>query len=691
MKIVLPLVTMLLVSFFSHAQNSYSVAVDPNPCAPYNVTFTPNVGANVGIIQYDLGIGGPPQTDFSLAPVTYSYPADGTYWTTATFYDLNGNFINSSSQQVVISGFNYFITTNAAFQNPINSPISFEINTMDNINSVSWDFGDGNTSSGSATTHAYSSAGSYTVTATVDTESCGVITLTNEVDVIDLSVAVTGSPCTPAEITLTATSNDPNVAFYQFLTPAGNSPISASNEFQVTFTTPGIKNFSVVTFDNAQNQIGQLEDQIEIFANDYTVTTNLAGNQSLIDYEVEFSLNSGVGSPTVPANLSWDLGDGTTSSDLNPSHIYTAFGNYNVYAIYENSCGVIDSVEFALEVSPMDVAFPNDICVGEPTTFEYIGPIITSTIEWEFIQVDLQIGNGGFNPVPDVTQTFTNGGLYLGKVLIWNSTFDQVISEYEFYFNVNDPNVTNTSATSCGTYYWNGVEYTQSGVYTASACNETFTLDLTIIPAYTYELNIEECSEYSDPNFGYFDQSGVYTFEYTSVDGCDSNYVLNITIHPIPQAPTIELGSNNELIASGGDTYNWYNCEDMSAPLVGINGSVLLGQTGHFAASIVSEEGCESGFSTCLFTENDEDPLGTTEANYLPIKVYPNPATTSVTIAEIAQPSSIIITDINGRVMYTSATDATLLEIALDNFASGVYLVNVVSEQFKATQKLIVK
>ena len=339
----------------------------------------------------------------------------------------------------------------------------------------------------------------------------------------------------------------------------------------------------------------------------------------------------------------------------------------------------------------MDVAFPNDICVGEPTTFEYIGPIITSTIEWEFIQVDLQIGNGGFNPVPDVTQTFTNGGLYLGKVLIWNSTFDQVISEYEFYFNVNDPNVTNTSATSCGTYYWNGVEYTQSGVYTASACNETFTLDLTIIPAYTYELNIEECSEYSDPNFGYFDQSGVYTFEYTSVDGCDSNYVLNITIHPIPQAPTIELGSNNELIASGGDTYNWYNCEDMSAPLVGINGSVLLGQTGHFAASIVSEEGCESGFSTCLFTENDEDPLGTTEANYLPIKVYPNPATTSVTIAEIAQPSSIIITDLNGRVMYTSATDATLLEIALDNFASGVYLVNVVSEQHKITQKLIVK
>lgn len=563
---------------------------------------------------------------------------------------------------------------------------------MDNINSVSWDFGDGNTSSAISASHAYASLGSYTVTATVDSESCGVFTLTTTIQVIDLALTETGVPCTPAEITLTASSNDPNVALYQFLTSEGNSPISASNEFQVTYTTPGIKNYSVLSFDNAQNQIGQLESQIEVFGNDYTISTNLPANETLIDYEVAFTLNAGAGTPAAPTNLTWEFGDGTTSSDQNPMHTYTTLGSYTVYAIYENSCGVLDSVEFEIEVQPMNVLYTNEICIGNTIQFLYDGPELAYAYEWNFTNISTGLGFVTTTFFPGLNYGFTESGLFLGELELWDNTYTVSYGTYEFYVTVNDPNELNTIATSCGSYFWNGVDYQTSGIYTANVCSETFTLDLTVTPSYNFELDIEECSEYSDPNFGYFDQSGAYAFEYTTVNGCDSNYVLNITINPLPQAPTIAVGSNNELIASGGDSYNWYSCDGDTYTLVpGINGATLLGQTGQFAATAVSAEGCESWYSQCVFTDNDEDPLNIQENAQKSLLVYPNPATTSVTIAEIAQPSSIIITDLNGRVMYTTTTNETSVEIEVDNYASGVYLVNVVGEQFKATQKLVVK
>lgn len=692
MKLIITIAAIILTSLFCNGQNSYSVSVSSIPCAPFEATFTPVVGPNVGIIAYDLGFGGPPQTDFTLAPVTYTFPGTGTYVTTATYYDFDGMPIGSSFQQVAISGFNYNITTNAAFQNPTNTPISFEINTMDNINSVSWEFDDGNTSSATLATHAFATPGNYTVTATVDSESCGVFTLTTTIQVIDLAVTETGVPCAPAEIILTASSNDPNVTLYQFLTTEGNSPISASNQFQVTFTTPGIKNYSVLSFDNAQNQIGQLESQIEVFGNAYAISTNLPANETLIDYEVEFTLIAGAGTSDFPTNLTWQFGDGTTSSDQNPMHSYTTLGSYTVYAIYENSCGILDSVEFEMEVQPMNVLFTNEICMGNTIQFLYDGPELAYAYEWNFTNVSTGLGYGTTTFFPELNYGFSESGLFLGELELWDNNYTVSYGIYEFYVTVNDPNELNTIAASCGSYFWNGVDYQTSGIYTANVCSETFTLDLTVTPSYNFELDIEECGDYTDPNFGYFDQSGVYAIDYTTIDGCDSNYVLTITINPFPSEPTLTVGANNELIASGGDSYNWYSCDgDTYTLLPGVNGATLLGQTGQFSATAVSSEGCESWYSECVFTDNDEDPLNLQEYAQESLLFYPNPATTSVIIAEIKQPSSIIITDLNGRVMYTTTTNETSLEIAVDNYASGVYLVNVVSEQFKATQKLVVK
>lgn len=139
---------------------------------------------------------------------------------------------------------------------------------------------------------------------------------------------------------------------------------------------------------------------------------------------------------------------------------------------------------------------------------------------------------------------------------------------------------------------------------------------------------------------------------------------------------------------TAGASYQWVDCDNGTNPIDGATVNTFAPEESGNFALIVTLNDCEE-ISECTFVE--AAGVGTKDEVLQSIKVFPNPATTSVTIADITQPSTVTITDLNGRVMFTTSINETSLEVALDNYASGVYLVNVVNEQFKATQKLVVK
>jgi hypothetical protein len=171
----------------------------------------------------------------------------------------------------------------------------------------------------------------------------------------------------------------------------------------------------------------------------------------------------------------------------------------------------------------------------------------------------------------------------------------------------------------------------------------------------------------------------------TDAWGCESTIQLNLTINEVADITTTLSGATITT-NNANATYQWVDCDDNNAPIAGeTNQSFTATTNGNYAVEI-TENGC-TATSDCIAVTT----VGLDENERNTIVIYPNPAATSITITEIARPSSIIITDINGRALFTAATNETSLEVALDNFASGVYLVNVVSAQFKATQKLIVQ
>lgn len=94
-----------------------------------------------------------------------------------------------------------------------------------------------------------------------------------------------------------------------------------------------------------------------------------------------------------------------------------------------------------------------------------------------------------------------------------------------------------------------------------------------------------------------------------------------------------------------------------------------------------------------LFVDNFSisQPLSTDDFISSKLAVYPNPANDIVTISNNA--SAVInfveIVDLNGRVVSSHELNATEGQISISNLASGVYMLNISTDQGKAVKKIV--
>ncbi len=143
-------------------------------------------------------------------------------------------------------------------------------------------------------------------------------------------------------------------------------------------------------------------------------------------------------------------------------------------------------------------------------------------------------------------------------------------------------NTTSTSSVSnCGTYFWSqsGSSYGNSGTYYDtvplwSGCDSIYVLNLTINPIPPAVMAVSSCEAYTWPsNNQTYTSSGSYNDTLTSNAGCDSILTLNLTITPIP--PTL-------LNVSSCLNYTWP-----------VNGVTYL-NSGVHTDTLVSSLGCDS-------------------------------------------------------------------------------------------------
>ena len=386
---------------------------------PLTVSFSDLSTASPTLWAWTFGDG---ETSAEQNP-SHTYDNPETYNVTLTVSNAQG-----SDDEIKVG---YITVTNA--NDPVadfsNSPffgiapleVDFTDSSTGSPTSWSWDFGDGSTSTDQNPTHTYDTAGSYNVTLTVS-NSYGadekIKTYAVYVNSPDAPIAsFSGYPregYSPLEVDFTDSSTgSPTSWLWNF----GDGSTSTHQNPRHTYNSPGYYNVVLIATNSYGSSMKAEPSYISVSGIGAPVSDFSANPQTgTSPLEVDFT-DSSTGSPT---SWSWNFGDGSTSTEQNPSHIYSNPGIYTVQLIATNSAGSSLKVKTNLisvssigapvsdfsanpqtGTSPLEVDF-TDSSTGSPTSWS-----------WNF-------GDGSTSTEQNPSHTYSNPGIYTVQLIASN-------------------------------------------------------------------------------------------------------------------------------------------------------------------------------------------------------------------------------------------------------------------------------
>lgn len=191
----------------------------------------------------------------------------------------------------------------------------------------SWDFGDGDTSTGPNPHHTYTTAGTYTVGLSVSRNGGPISTATERITVKPVAgfTADTARGQAPLAVRFTDTSTgNPDTYSWDF----GDGGTSTVANPEHTYTTPGTYQVSLRVSGGGQTHTETKATYITVVdpgtppAAEFRAGTTRGYAPLAVQF---FDQSQG----DVDEWL-WEFGDGATSSDPNPEHTYTTSGTYTV-------------------------------------------------------------------------------------------------------------------------------------------------------------------------------------------------------------------------------------------------------------------------------------------------------------------------------------------------------------------------
>ena len=216
-----------------------------------------------------------------------------------------------------------------------------------------------------------------------------------------------------------------------------------------------------------------------------------------------------------------------SNDSVNASIDSLVSGSYKVIVTDSNNCE--DSLTVELNQ-------PEPIIISN-TVSEYNGFEISCNGGSDgFIDASVEGGAGSFlYQWSDGSTDSVNDSLSSGTYVI--TVIDENECEATSSIELLEPDfiVTHDTVSSCLSYEWNGVVYTQSGDYEYSTtsvegCDSLAMLSLTINVNDTTSSSISSCVLYTWNDTTYF-ESGSYSYTYSNVNGCDSVHTIHLTIN----------------------------------------------------------------------------------------------------------------------------------------------------------------
>ena len=404
----------------------------PNTCGlPYAVQFTDrSTGANINRWLWDFGDG---NTSTERSP-NHTYTAAGVFTVKLVVGNTSGcsdtlervNVINSTGITADFS-----ISKNPAC---LNESVTLTATTnAPVIDSAIWLFSDGSRLRGLNINKRFTTPGSNTIRLTVYAGGCSREVVKN----INITNGPTAnfdadvrSACTPPlTVNFTNQSTNGTVVGWRF---GGGGLISTPNP-SYTFTDFGSYNVTLIVA-NPNGCRDTLFRPAYIVIAPPSIDT-IEGLPLEGCAPITGTFRPAITSAEPITSFEWDFGDGTTSTDRNPTKTYSDTGVYAIRLIVRNDRGCIDTFETeaksGLRPRSNFTAAPLTVCPSDRVSYTSSSTGVINKVEWYF-------GDGGTSNSLNPTYMYNDTG-FMDVILIVSHNGCGDTLQREKYIYVSPP------------------------------------------------------------------------------------------------------------------------------------------------------------------------------------------------------------------------------------------------------------
>ncbi len=418
----------------------YVLFLDGLPVTPPVPDFRPTIPAGPAPLEVafdDLSWGGVTSWtwDFgdgavsTLAEPTHPYASGGSYVVTLTVGGVGGQATASRAFSIAHpapkSEFTASPTGGVA---PLE--VAFTDLSTGPISAWSWDFGDGTVSTLAEPQHLYTQPGTYSVQLAVS--GPGGLDVFAQTDYIAVAI-----PAPSVDFCgLNTNGYEPLVVDFTDLSTGdvsswnwdfGDGSSSTEQHPSHTFVAAGA--YSITLTATGPGGVGQFtrDNYVLTFVSPPVAEFSIAADKGLAPVTVDFT-DASTGSITA---WSWDFGDGGTSTEAEPTHVFTVAGTYSPSLTVTGPGGfdsfvLVDGLTVGEE--PPTAAFAADLTAGTaplPVSFTDETTGVVTAWSWDF-------GDGVTSTLANPTHTYTTPGTFTVALTAFGPTGDDTVTSIDF-------------------------------------------------------------------------------------------------------------------------------------------------------------------------------------------------------------------------------------------------------------------
>ena len=409
-------------------------------------------------------------------------------------------------------------------------------NTSKDYDDHAWDFGDGNTSNIDNPSHTFTQVGTFTVRLFVS-DSCSYDTFEQQVIVYPEPIVsfdfIKDSICQFDSIRFISTSNNVSDVYWDF----GDGGSSKQKNVSHQFNSSGTFNVKYTGYSTLHNCPATIAKDIHILPK--PEAGFVPSIDSLCEYpaDVDYT-NTSKGAQ----NYDWIFGDGSRSTQTNPSLVLTSSGTFYDTLIVSNQFGCLDTAVSIIKIFDPPKAdariSPLNGCVPLEVYFENLSTNYL-TSKWDF-------GNGDTSNQSDLTYSYDVVGSYLPSLIVYGNAncsdtfklsttidvYPDPIADFDYSIE-NVLTIFNNKSTGADSYLWdfgNGessieenpiYQYPESGIFNTLlvatnnfGCKDSILKAIDISQSYNLFVSNAFSPEFGEPEVRKFQPRGIGLAEY---------------------------------------------------------------------------------------------------------------------------------------------------------------------------------